>query len=82
MSLDVFVSTLTKSKATEELCLWVYIPILEKLGINPASIVGSLSLACHAWEDTWETGPNRYTEREREGRGRTCPSNMHYKVVL
>ncbi|KNG83370.1 hypothetical protein ANOM_009005 [Aspergillus nomiae NRRL 13137] len=37
-------------------------PILKQLGINAASIVGSIGLACHAWDDSCEAGPKCCTE--------------------
>ncbi|KAE8360834.1 hypothetical protein BDV27DRAFT_167422 [Aspergillus caelatus] len=37
-------------------------PILKQLGINAASIVGSIGLACHAWDDSCKTAPKCCTE--------------------
>ncbi|KAF5859718.1 hypothetical protein ETB97_002497 [Aspergillus alliaceus] len=37
-------------------------PILKDLGINAASLVGSIGLACHAWDQTCESGPKCCTE--------------------
>ncbi|KAK6821490.1 hypothetical protein RU639_007948 [Aspergillus parasiticus] len=37
-------------------------PILRGLGINAASIVGSVGLLCHPWDDTCATEPQCCTE--------------------